>query len=266
MADDHPPRDGRQTRERAVPELDLWAQSAAATFDRSRARTEVVDEVLAAVFPDYSDDRRFIDLLRSSVGQNLDALAAWLSGDLGATDTPAQPATFARAQAEMRIPQAALQRSYRIGFLRLWILWSDHLSAEGARQGIAPSRVLEAVTSLGSLLFTFQDRALTAVADEYSRVDDALRISGEYLRRTLVSQLLAGVDRPLPTPELSLTLRYDISDTHLAVQIALTDAPRFDDAAGVIRRRCGARSLPYETAEGRRLTWLGRPRWRHRRP
>jgi hypothetical protein len=240
------------------PSLEPWAR--ATQFDLALTTRELVGEILDLVFPTYTDDPAFVDLLRTSVAQNLDALSTWLSDGSSSAETPSQPAMFARAQAEMRIPQTTLQRSYRVGFLRLWSLWSDHLVAEGARRAIAAPRVLEAVQALGTLIFTFQDRALTAVADEYSVIDNALRVSRDHLRQALVSQLLSGTDHPLPARDLYLTLRYDLADAHVAAQVAPGDVERFGRVVDVVRRRCAARSLEYETDDGRHLTWFARPR------
>jgi DNA-binding PucR family transcriptional regulator len=241
------------------PRLEPWARSAAARFDLALTTRELVAEILRSVFPTYIDDPAFVGLLETSVAQNLDALTAWLSEGSPSADIRPQPAMFARAQAEMRIAQTTLQRSYRVGFLRLWTLWSDQLVAEGERRALDAPRLVEAIQTLGTLIFAFQDFALSAVADEYSVVNDALRVSRDHLRQALVSQLLSGTDHPLPARELFLTLRYDVADAHLGVQVATGDAKRLDRIVDVVRRRCAARSLDFETDDGRHVTWIGRP-------
>ena len=236
--------------------LPPWACELTSTFDVASTVEAVVVADLAAAWPDRTHDVEFVDLLRASVTENVDNLVRSLAGN--DVETPLRrPAEFARAQAQLRIRQAALQRSYRAGLVVIWQRWIDHLT-RGARTGrVDPESLTEAVRRSTLLLFRYLDRALNTVASEFSRVEQLMQASGEQIRHHVVRQLLLDSGDPLPVRDLYLTLGYDVSGAHVAVQMDGLDG-ELDAVSAQVRRECRAMSLRYEVKEKQTVIWFGR--------
>ena len=239
--------------------LPLWAQELTTTFDVDHTVEAVVVTDLAVAWPQRTDDVEFVDLLRASVRENVTAILGLLAGE-DADGPLRRPSEFARAQAEFRIPHSALQQSYRAGFRIIWKHWFDHLSRGARTGGIEPASLTEAVERSTLLLFRYQDRALNAVAAEFSRVEQVMRTSAEHVRRHVIRQLLVDSDDPLPVRDLYLTLGYDVSGTHVAVQMTGT-GEELDVVAEKVRRNCSATVLRYEVDEKHSVIWFGRTSW-----
>ena len=236
--------------------LPSWAQDLTASFDIARTVEAVVVADLAAAWPQRTDDVEFADLLRASVKENVTRMLRMLAGE-GAETPLVRPAEFARAQAEFRIPQSALQQSYRAGFRVIWKHWFDHLSHGARSGGIDPASLTEAVERSTLLLFRYQDMALSAVAAEFSRVEQVMRTSAEHVRHQVIRQILVDSGDPLPVRDLYLTLGYDVSGAHVAVQTTGT-GEELDAIASRVRRTCHATSLRYEVDEKHSVIWFGR--------
>ncbi|GAA1847490.1 helix-turn-helix domain-containing protein [Pseudonocardia ailaonensis] len=230
-------------------DLAPWVRELAAGFDVAATTEAVVAADLAAVWPERIGDDGFAGMLRASVEENVTTLRDLLAGRIppGLPDLK-RPTEFARAQAELRLPQTALQHSYRVGFLAIWERWAEHLTA-GAGPGDDLSTALRDSTRM---VFAYQDRAMRTVARAYARVDEALRDSREHLRHGIVRQLLADPAAPPPDRDLRLTLGYDVGATHVAVLLTGGDT---------LGSPVAAQQLRYRLDEHRTVLWFGRPTW-----
>ncbi|MEN3270268.1 hypothetical protein [Pseudonocardia sp.] len=95
-----------------------WVREMAACVDLQELGERVVVRDITVAFPRLAGDADFAEHLRSSVRENLHALQQVLCGLLVLAQVRLeQPLEFARVQARLRIPQTALQRSYRAGFV-----------------------------------------------------------------------------------------------------------------------------------------------------
>lgn len=202
---------------RAAAALPGWVAEASAQVDLATLCEVVVRRDLAAAFPQLRDDDEFVEHLRASARENLAALREVVCGRLALQDVRLrQPLAFGDVQARLRIPQTALQRSYRVGFLAMWQEWSRQLRARAAEAGVPREQALQALEDLTSVVFGYQDHVASQVAETYARADDALSRSRAHVRQGLVRELLRGHVAALPPSDL-LTLDYDLGLPHLVV-------------------------------------------------
>ena len=124
----------------AARPLPGWVRETAAGVDLEALCERVVVRDISVAFPDLAGDDGFADHLRASVRENLSLLQQVLTGRLPlAAVRLEQPLAFARVQAELRIPQTALQRSYRVGFAIMWEAWAEQLQV-AAEASDVPAR------------------------------------------------------------------------------------------------------------------------------
>ena len=229
----------------------------AAGVDLPALCERVVARDIAVAFPDLLDDEGFADHLRASVQENLSLLQRVLTGRLPLTAVRLeQPLAFARVQAELRIPQTALQRSYRVGFAVMWEGWAEQLRAAAAAADVPRDEAVAGLTELTAAIFDYQDHVASQVAESYARADDALSRSRASVRQGLVREILRG-DRTSLAPSDLITLDHDLTAHHVAV--VLPAVP--EGAAGqlVIGLRAGTgvrQSLVHPLDLGRTAVWL----------
>ncbi len=194
-----------------------WARATAADVDLDTLGALVVERDLEAAFPTLAGNGEFVERLRASVAENLVALQQVLTGRLALSEVRLdEPLVFATVQARLRVPQTALQRSYRVGFRAMWQEWSDQLCTRAETEGVSRDEALAAHRSLTQALLAYQDHVASLVAESYARADDALSRSRAHVRSALVRQLLQP-DAPTPSPSDLVTLGYPLADTHVAV-------------------------------------------------
>ncbi len=194
-----------------------WAAGAAGAVDLVALCEVVVSRDLEAAFPQLAHDEEFVQHLRASAAENLVALQDVLCGQVPLREVWLEhPLAFGAVQARLRIPQTALQRSYRVGFLAMWEEFSRALrtAAEGA--GVPRDEALDALQLLTDTLFGYQDHVASQVAETYARADDALSRSRAHVRQGLVRELLRDEATPVGPSDL-LTLDYDLQLPHLVV-------------------------------------------------
>ena len=87
--------------------------------------------------PSTPQDKEFVARLRESVAQNAYALRDVLAGTgrARATSKLEKVLTFATVQAQLRIPQKSMQRSYRVSFFMQWEVWTGYVRRVGHRRG-----------------------------------------------------------------------------------------------------------------------------------
>jgi hypothetical protein len=244
----------------APGQLPAWAREAAAGVDLEALCERVVARDIAVAFPDLTGDEGFAEHLRASVRENLSLLQQVLTGRLPlAAVRLEQPLAFARVQAELRIPQTALQRSYRVGFAIMWEGWAERLRAEATASDIPRDEAVRGLEELTAAIFAYQDHVASQVAESYARLDDALGRSRASVRQGLVREILRG-DRTSLAPSDLITLDHDLGGHHVAVVLPSVA----EGAAGqlVIGLRAGTgvrQSLVHPLDLTRTAVWLTAP-------
>ena len=236
-----------------------WFVSACETFDVDGVGNLVVERCLR-VFPPDVADARFADYLRLSVMENLHSLRDLLCRrtDLSRLALE-QPLSFATIQAELRVPQASLQRSYRVSFLTVWDEWSRTLRRIARDQGVDTTVSGDALAYLTRAIFTYQDFVTSRAAESYARVEAALSRSKVRVQQQLIRELLAGSGDVLPTHDL-LLLDYDIHAHHVAIVLSGTGEEGAVRLARDLRAAARTRdSLVYRLSIDSSVIWLGSP-------
>ena len=154
----------------------------------------------------------FVAALTASVTENVIVLREVLIGVRDSADVQlAQPRSLAVLQARLGIPQAALQLSYRVGFLAMWRFWAEvieHHAGPDADRTVA-------VRALTELIFGYQNSALIQVAADHVRTEQAMQASREHIRHRIVGEVISGALQPVAAD--IATLGYDLTGEHLAV-------------------------------------------------
>src|SRR5262245_40269467 len=110
---------------RPLPES---VREAADDFDVPAMVEAVVERCSTSVFTSHVSDEAFVSRLRASVIQNAYALRDVLAGRTDLEDVQLDRVLFfATVQAQLRIPQKSMQRSYRVSFYTQWEMWTAHL-------------------------------------------------------------------------------------------------------------------------------------------
>jgi PucR C-terminal helix-turn-helix domain/GGDEF-like domain len=201
----------------ATGRLPGWVRQLAADVDLDALCRRVVARDIEVAFPDLADDDAFAEHLRASVRENLSLLQEVLTGRLPlAAVRLEQPLVFARVQAELRLPQTALQRSYRVGFATMWEGWAERLQAVATATDVPRDEAVHGLAELTRAILEYQDHVASQVAESYARLDDALGRSRASVRQGLVREILRG-DRTSLAPSDLLTLDHDLTGTHVAV-------------------------------------------------
>jgi hypothetical protein len=254
-------RGGERSAAGATPgPLPDWVRETAAAVDLTALCERVVTRDIAVAFPDLAGDEGFADHLRASVRENLSLLQQVLTGRLPlAAVRLEQPLVFARVQAELRLPQTALQRSYRVGFAIMWEGWAEQLAAAAEAADIPRDDAVRGLAELTAAIFDYQDHVASQVAESYARVDDALSRSRASVRQGLVREILRG-DRTSLAPSDLITLDHDLTAHHVAVVLPAVA----EGAAGqlVIGLRAGTgvrQTLVHPLDLGRTAVWLSCP-------
>lgn len=236
-----------------------WFVQACQTLEIDAVGSLVVERCLR-VFPPDVADARFADYLRLSVMENLHSLRDLLCRrtDLSRLELE-QPLSFATIQAELRVPQASLQRSYRVSFLTVWDEWSRTIRSHLKEQGIDTAQSDEAQAYLTRAIFTYQDFVTSRAAESYAKVESALSRSKARVQQQLIRELLAGSGDVLPTHDL-LLLDYDIHAHHVAIVLSGTGEEAAVRLARDLRAAARTRdSLIHRLSIDSSAVWLGSP-------
>lgn len=234
-----------------------WAVEIAEQVDLEELRERVVRSDVEAAFPDRVGSEPFTSTLRASVEENLSLLRGVLTGSLLLEDVELhQPLVLGALQAQLRIPQSAMQRSYRVGFRVMWDAWMTALVERAPAE--ADPDLSSQVVELTRLILSYQDYVAIQVADRLSAEEQALNMSRVHIRHRLIEDVLANPDTMLSPADLT-TIGYSFDLHHLAVLLptmAEGAASRFAvgmaDAAGTRH----ALTLPRQLNAS--VVWLGR--------
>jgi hypothetical protein len=240
---------------RPVPD---WVRELSADLDLDALCEIVVRRDLAAAFPEHLDDPTFVERLRASVRENLRTLQAVLCGERELTDIRLEePLAFGEAQAYLGIPQTALQKSYRVGFVAMWEVWMSALMDRVAEAGIDATEALEASAALVTTIFAYQDHVASLVAGTHARTDEALHRSRGHLRQRLVRDLLRA-DADALSPSELMSIGYAFDHHHLAVLLPELAVGAAEQLAAGLRAATGVRqTLVYPLGLNSTVIWLG---------
>jgi PucR C-terminal helix-turn-helix domain/GGDEF-like domain len=232
----------------------------AAGLDLDELCERVVARDIAVAFPRLTGDADFADHLRASVRENLGALQQVLCGRLALAQVRLeQPLEFARVQARLRIPQTALHRSYRVGFVTMWQAWAERLRAVAAAADVPREEALCALARLTAMIFDYQDHVASQVAEHYARAEEALNRSRAHVRQGLVREVLRGELTSLPPSDL-LTLDYDLTADHVAIVLPAVAEGAATQLVLGLRGATGVRQSLLHPLDLRcTAVWLGHP-------
>jgi hypothetical protein len=237
-----------------------WVRETAAGVDLEALCERVVARDIAVAFPDLVGDDGFAEHLRASVRENLSLLQQVLTGRLPlAAVRLEQPLVFARVQAELRIPQTALQRSYRVGFAIMWEGWAEQLRTVAITSDVPRDEAVRGLAELTAAIFDYQDHVASQVAESYARVDDALGRSRASVRQGLVREILRG-DRTSLAPSDLITLDHDLTAHHVALVLPAVAEGAAGQLVIGLRAATGVRqSLVHPLDLTRTAVWLTSP-------
>ena len=177
----------------------------------------VVERCTATVFSQHATDTEFLDRLRDSVAQNAHALREVLVGRADPEHVKLDRVlNFATVQAQLRIPQKSMQRSYRVSFYTQWEVWTRHVRQWIETEGLPAAETAAILSGLTRGILTYQDHVASQVAETYTRDYEALNRSRAHVRRNLVREVLRGEAGELTASDLAI-LAYPLEAHHVAV-------------------------------------------------
>ena len=219
----------------------------------------VLERCTATAFPQHAHDEEFVGRLRASVSQNAYALRDVLAGRVTVDDVHLEQVLgFATVQAQLRIPQKAMQRSYRVSFYTQWELWTAHLREALVADDVPRDDALEIQTRLTRGILGYQDQVASLVADTYTRDYEALSRSRAHVRKSLVRDILRGEAGSLSAGDLAV-LAYPLDAHHVAVllpQMPEGAASQLADGLRVATK--SHQTLCYALSLGSTAVWLCR--------
>ncbi|MEU6642774.1 helix-turn-helix domain-containing protein [Saccharomonospora sp. NPDC046836] len=241
---------------RPLPES---VRDAADDFDVPAMVDAVVERCSTAVFTNHRDDEAFMARLRASVTQNAYALQDVLAGRVDLEDVRLDRVlAFATVQAQLRIPQKSMQRSYRVSFYTQWELWTAHLRARIERDDLGRNDALAALAQLTRVILTYQDHVASKVAETYTRDYEALSRTRAHVRQNLVRDILRGDEAGLTASDLAI-LAYHLDGHHVAVLLPdMAEGAATQLADGLRSATKAYETLPYPLALTSTVVWLCR--------
>ena len=252
-----------------VPDTESWINdyvtAIARDWDIAAIYDPVIDADVGAAFPDRAGEDTFRRLLLGSITENLTVLRDHLAlaGRVRLTEGMLKrPVEFARTQAELGVPRASLQRSYRVGLQVLWADWSEWLTSCVRRDNVDPAVGHLALQRSTAQILKWFDFVMATVDDAYARQDEALRQSGAKARDALVREILAG-GLPSQPEDLYYTLRYDLSAVHVTVRLhQISDNEARNIGAALAAAAKSPNFLVTRMGLDEVVIWLGRlDRW-----
>ena len=239
--------------------LPEWVRSIAAVFDIENVQETIIARCISIAFPHHAHDEEFKERLRSSVRANAYALRSVIAGELDLKDVHLEEVlAFATVQAQLRIPQKSMQRSYRVSFFTMWEAWSRRLRQQIDEENIPLAEALEAQQLLTQTILGYQDFAASQVAETYTRDYEALNRSRAHMRRSLIRDVLRGEDDALSVSDVAV-LSYEIASKHLVVLLpTIAEGAASQLAVGLRAAGKCQYSLVYPLNLSATAIWLGR--------
>jgi hypothetical protein len=228
-------------------------------FDVPTMVDVVVERCSTTVFTSHRRDEAFLERLRASVTQNGYALRNVLAGRVDLEDVRLdQVLSFATVQAQLRIPQKSMQRSYRVSFLTQWEMWTAHIRQRIELDDLDRDAAADALAHLTRVILTYQDHVASQVAETYTRDYEALSRSREHVRQNLVRDILRGEEARLTASDIAI-LAYQIDGHHVAVLLpAMTVGAATQLADGLRVAAKAYQAISYPLALNSSVVWLCR--------
>lgn len=236
-----------------------WVQALAKDFDVDGLVEGIIARCVAIAFPTHAHDDDFRAALTASTRANARALRSVIAGDIALEDVYLeQVLTFAKVQAQLRIPQKSMQRSYRISFFTMWDSWNAHLRSVIVEQDIPRDEASLAQQLLTQTILGYQDFVASQVAETYTRDYEALNRSRAHMRRSLIKDILRGDGDALSGSDAAI-LAYELGGRHIAVLLPTVAEGAATQLAVGMRTAVSCQSaLVYPLTLNSTVVWLGR--------
>lgn len=240
-------------------ELPDWVNESAASFPVADVLDVVVPRCISHAFPEHMDDDEFRDRLRRSVAANANALRSVMAGDLPLEEVYlAEVLELAATQAQLRVPQKAIHRSYRVSFFTMLEAWTEHVAAAADERGVDPDEARRANKLVTQTVLSYQDFIAGQVADTYTRDYEMLSRSRAHMRRNLIRDLIDTDDDSVSGFDAAI-LGYELSDSHIAILLPATPEGAANHLAARLRQSTSCRgTLVYPVTLTSTAIWLGR--------
>src|SRR5262245_1600390 len=194
--------------DRPLPE---WVAELAKDFDVDELVEVIIGRCLAIAFPNQAHDEEFRDYLTASTSANARCLRSVIAGEIALEDVYLETVlSFAKVQAQLRIPQKSMQRSYRISFFTMWEAWSTHLRKAIVDRDVDRDEAALAQQLLTQTVLGYQDFVASQVAETYTRDYEALNRSRAHMRRSLIRDILRDESGVLSSSDAAI-LSYDLA-------------------------------------------------------
>jgi hypothetical protein len=242
--------------ERPLPD---WVQALAKDFDVDALVDVIIGRCLAIAFPNQAHDDEFRGYLTASTRANARCLRSVIVGEIALEDVYLeQVLSFAKVQAQLRIPQKSMQRSYRVSFFTMWEAWSAHLRQIIVDRDVDRDEAALAQQLLTQTILGYQDFVASQVAETYTRDYEALNRSRAHMRRSLVKDILRDETGALSGSDAAI-LSYDLTCRHIAVLLpTVAEGAATQLAVGLRAAVSCQHSLVYPLTLSSTVVWLGR--------
>ncbi|WP_417509737.1 PucR family transcriptional regulator [Microbacterium sp.] len=221
-------------------------------------RDRIVARCAEDAFPALRGDTVFIDSLFRSVDENVQALRDVLIGAITLDDVPLENRLrFTNVEAQMRVTQVAMQRSYRLSFFMQWHEWSTLVASVSERLKVGATEQTRAQQSLAATVMVYHDAVVSKLSANLAASEEALNSSRHHVRQRLIEALLEDKDDPMDPADL-VTLDYILENHHVAVLFPEVPAEIAGRLADTLRRSgLFEGSLLYGRRMSSSLLWLG---------
>jgi hypothetical protein len=239
--------------------LPAWVQALANGFDVDDLADVIIERCLAIAFPNQARDDEFRGYLTASTRANARCLRSVIAGEIALEDVYLeQVLSFAKVQAQLRIPQKSMQRSYRVSFFTMWEAWSAHLRQTIVDRDVGRDEAALAQQLLTQTILGYQDFVASQVAETYTRDYEALNRSRGHMRRSLVKDILRDETGALSGSDAAI-LSYDLGGRHIAVLLpTVAEGAATQLAVGLRAAVSCQHSLVYPLTLSSTVVWLGR--------
>jgi DNA-binding PucR family transcriptional regulator len=236
-----------------------WVRTLAREFDADGLVDGIIGRCVAIAFPTHAHDDDFRAALTASTRANARALRSVVAGEIALEDVYlTEVLSFAKVQAQLRIPQKSMQRSYRISFFTMWDAWSAHLRDVVMERNIGRDEAMLAQQLLTQTILGYQDFVAAQVAETYTRDYEALNRSRAHMRRSLIKEILRGDGEGLSGSDAAI-LAYELGGRHLAVLLPTVAEGAAAQLAVGMRAAVSCQSaLVYPLTLNSTVVWLGR--------
>lgn len=206
----------------------------------------VVDQILHGEHS-YAESALTVEVLRSIVSENIEALLRGLSGTNRSLDAPRRAG---RVKAEVGIPMAGLLHAYRLAGLQLW----DEMMARSHGGGRS-----ESLLRVSSAVWGIIDEYSNAAAEAYRGVIDDRDRKDQQARSVMLLSLLEGSESSADTPRLLRAIGLPEHGSYVVIAAELSRSGD-DPMPGIVPRlRAAGITSAWTAWKGEHVGLLGLP-------